>query len=106
MRSAGSATSRLTRAEHGLLVSGHWWGETGTKPRGPSHFLTEIHAGLLISPRTGVIEEWAGQPDDDAANPLSEHVRTAQWPTDAVAQRRSGLTDGAQLVLAALSRNR
>ena len=35
----------LTRAQHGLFVSGHWWGEGGLKPKGPSPFLTEVARG-------------------------------------------------------------
>ena len=32
----------ITRAEDTLLVSGHHWGATGIKPRGPSDFLSEL----------------------------------------------------------------
>ena len=32
----------ITRAEDTLLVSGHHWGATGIKPRGPSDFLCEL----------------------------------------------------------------
>jgi DNA helicase-2/ATP-dependent DNA helicase PcrA len=93
----------LTRAEHTLLVSGHWWGESGTKPRGPSTFLHEIHAGLVVSPTVGVIEEWADRPDEDAENPLSEYARTMQWPADPLGERRFSLTEGAELVRAAMA---
>ena len=41
-RSADCSTWRVTRAEDTLLVSGHHWGATEAKPRGPSDFLLEI----------------------------------------------------------------
>lgn len=93
----------LTRSEHGLLVSGHWWGESGSRPRGPSPFLQEIHAGLVVSKAIGTIEEWADPPDEDATNPLAEYARSAQWPADPLERRRSGLVEGAELVHAALA---
>ncbi|HVV20816.1 MAG TPA: ATP-dependent DNA helicase [Pseudonocardiaceae bacterium] len=94
----------LTRSERTLLVSGHWWGETGTRPRGPSPFLQEIHAGIAVSPHIGTVDEWADPPDEDATNPLSEYARTAQWPADPLGERRPGLTEGAELVRAAMNR--
>ncbi|HEY0806334.1 MAG TPA: ATP-dependent DNA helicase [Pseudonocardiaceae bacterium] len=93
----------LTRAEHSLLVSGHWWGETGTKPRGPSTFLVDIGGMLDVTPSVGTVEVWSPPPADDDVNPLTEQVRTAQWPADPLGERRSGLTRGASLVRAAMS---
>jgi DNA helicase-2/ATP-dependent DNA helicase PcrA len=94
----------LTRAERTLLVSGHWWTDSGTKPRGPSAFLHEIRAGLVAAPGTGRVAEWADPPDEDAENPLAEHVRTTQWPADPVGGRRQALTEGAELVRTAQAR--
>ncbi len=34
----------ITRSEDTLLISGHHWGATESKPRGPSEFLCEIKA--------------------------------------------------------------
>jgi DNA helicase-2/ATP-dependent DNA helicase PcrA len=93
----------LTRAEHTLLVCGHWWGESGTKPRGPSPFLHEIHAALVMSPTTGVVAEWADPPDEDAENPLAEYARTIQWPADPLGERRESLVRGAELVRSAMA---
>jgi DNA helicase-2/ATP-dependent DNA helicase PcrA len=93
----------LTRAEHTLLVSGHWWGESGTKPRGPSAFLREIGAALAGAPALGAVEEWAHAPDEDAENPLAEYARTTQWPADPLGERRHVLTEGAELVRAAMA---
>jgi DNA helicase-2/ATP-dependent DNA helicase PcrA len=94
----------LTRSERVLLVSGHWWGETGEKPRGPSDFLDEVHAVLSDGDRPpGMIDEWAPAPAEDEANPLIADVRTARWPIDPLAARRQAVADGATLVLAALA---
>jgi DNA helicase-2/ATP-dependent DNA helicase PcrA len=96
----------LTRAEHTLLVSGHWWGESGSKPRGPSPFLHEIHAALVMAPTTGVVDEWAYPPDEDAENPLAEYARTTRWPADPLGERRESLVEGAELVRTAMGRDR
>ncbi len=87
----------VTRAERALLLSGHWWGESGTKPKGPSDFLTELADVLGDS-----VETWAPEPEADAANPLAEEVRTEQWPADPLARRREAVAHGAELVLDAL----
>lgn len=88
----------LTRSEHTLLVSGHWWNETSAKPKGPSEFLTEL--AELIEPAV-----WTPEPEPDEENPLSGQVRTALWPVDPLGGRRSAVADGARLVLAALHEN-
>ncbi|XP_021300541.1 uncharacterized protein LOC110428946, partial [Herrania umbratica] len=46
----------LTRAEHTLLVSGHWWGETGAAPRGPSDLLDEVGALAQGAPEGLVVD--------------------------------------------------
>jgi len=93
----------LTRSERVLLVSGHWWGETGEKPRGPSEFLDEVHAVLSEGDRPpGMVDEWTPAPAEDEANPLIADVRTARWPVDPLAARREAVADGATMVLAAL----
>lgn len=94
----------LTRSERVLLVSGHWWGETGEKPRGPSDFLDEVHAVLSTGDRPpGMVDEWAPAPAEDESNPLVADVRTARWPVDPLASRRDAVAEGATMVLAALA---
>ncbi|GAA2811304.1 ATP-dependent DNA helicase [Saccharopolyspora taberi] len=87
----------VTRSERTLLLSGHWWAESGDKPKGPSDFLLEL-AEVVPKP-----ERWDPQPAEDAANPLAEAVRSAQWPADPLGHRRDAVAEGANLVLAALS---
>ena len=58
-RNAGCSTWALTRAEHSLLVSGHWWAEAGDKPKGPSVFLREMHEVLQRGELAGRHLVWA-----------------------------------------------
>ncbi|WP_184929626.1 ATP-dependent helicase [Saccharothrix ecbatanensis] len=96
----------LTRSEHSLLVSGHWWGETGDKPKGPSAFLTEIRESVLAADHPPAdIAHWAARPAEDEPNPLASQTKTAQWPTDPLGKRRAAVAEGAELVLAALDRH-
>ena len=90
----------LTRAERTLLLAGHWWGESGDKPKGPSDFLVEL---ADVAGEHGIVEQWARRPDEDAANPLAETVRSALWPADPLGPRRAAVTSGADLVRAALA---
>ncbi|MBA0127951.1 ATP-dependent helicase [Haloechinothrix sp. YIM 98757] len=94
----------LTRAEHSLLVSGYWWNETGSTPRGPSTFLTEIADRIRESADAdeplGRIEVWADQPQEGAANPFVESARETEWPADPLGERRAAVQDGAALVRA------
>jgi DNA helicase-2/ATP-dependent DNA helicase PcrA len=86
----------LTRSAHTLLLSAHWWGRTGSKPRGPSEFLTELLSTMDA-------DEWAEAPAPDAENPLLARERTAAWPQDPLRDRRTGVVDGAKLVLEELN---
>ncbi len=95
----------LTRAEHALLVSGHWWGETGDTARGPSDLLAEV--GELAAAgggRCGVVDTWAEPPAEDEANPLAAAVHEAPWPVDPLGSRRAAVDEGAALVRAARRR--
>jgi len=92
----------LTRAEDTLLISGHHWGATATTPAGPSEFLLEIKDIIDRSAADGdpcgIIEHWAPQPADGAANPLQNNVIEAQWPVDPAGERRGDIDRGADLV--------
>jgi DNA helicase-2/ATP-dependent DNA helicase PcrA len=92
----------LTRAERTLLVSGHWWGESGEKPRGPSEFLTEI--GELAGRGAATVDAWAEAPEEGAANPLAEIEHTQSWPVDPLGARRDAVEEGAALVRTARER--
>ncbi|MGB8391365.1 ATP-dependent helicase [Mycobacterium sp.] len=97
----------ITRAEDTLLVSGHHWGSTGIKPRGPSDFLCELkgiidHSAAAGDP-CGVVEHWAPAPADGERNPLRDDIVEAIWPADPLAARRSDVERGAALVTQAMS---
>ena len=98
----------LTRTERALFVSGHHWGETGSKPRGPSEFLKELKSLVDDPSRTqpepvAVIDEWAPAPEPGIANPLTAEPHSATWPADPLGQRRSAVEHGARAVLLALA---
>ncbi|MET8831242.1 ATP-dependent DNA helicase [Streptomyces sp. NPDC004610] len=69
----------FTRPRSLLLGSGHWWGPTQKRRRGPSDFLTALYEHCAAG--HGEIEAWADEPEDDAENPAL-HRRTADqaWP--------------------------
>ncbi|MFI1028150.1 UvrD-helicase domain-containing protein [Streptomyces sp. NPDC020951] len=91
----------FTRPRSLLLGSGHWWGPTQKKPRGPSDFLHALHDHCAAG--HGEIEAWADEPAEDAENPALHRATIDQvWPLplddDALARRRAA----AETVLAHL----
>lgn len=97
----------ITRTEDTLLVSGHHWGDTGAKPRGPSDFLCElkevIDGSAAAGEACGVVEHWAPAPADGERNPLRDNLIEAEWPADPLAGRRADVERGAQLVMGAMA---
>ena len=69
----------LTRAEHSLTVSGHWWGPSQQRPRGPGPFLQEIRD--WCDGHGGHVAVWAPEPPDGATNP-SLDARVTPWPAE------------------------
>ncbi|MEZ0053098.1 DNA helicase-2/ATP-dependent DNA helicase PcrA [Mycobacterium sp. MAA66] len=97
----------LTRAEDTLLLSGHHWGTTASKPAGPSEFLLEIRdiierADAAGDP-CGEIEQWALEPAEGTVNPLRDNVVECAWPIDPAGARRADVDRGAALVTGALA---
>jgi DNA helicase-2/ATP-dependent DNA helicase PcrA len=70
-----------TRAEERLFVSGHWWGRSQQKPRGPSEFLTATRDWL--SERGVAPLVWADAPDPDDTNPHLVETDGMTWPAAA-----------------------
>jgi DNA helicase-2/ATP-dependent DNA helicase PcrA len=97
----------ITRAENTLLLSGHHWGASESKPRGPSDFLREVKDIIEQSEEAGdpcgVVEPWAPPPADGEPNPLRDRVIEALWPTDPTGAHRKGVDNGAALVTRAMS---
>ncbi|OLF10912.1 ATP-dependent DNA helicase [Actinophytocola xinjiangensis] len=94
----------LTRAERTLLVSAHWWGRTGSKPKGPSDFFTEV-ADLVstMDEQVASVDQLAPPPAQDEENPLVGADRAATWPSDPLALGRDDVRAGAVLVRAELA---
>jgi DNA helicase-2/ATP-dependent DNA helicase PcrA len=91
----------VTRSERDLLLSGHWWGATGEKPRGPSPFLTELREIADTHPAL-VVDQWAEPPADGEPNPVTASPRTERWPVDPLGARHADVHAGAVLVRSAL----
>ncbi|AGB21856.1 DNA/RNA helicase, superfamily I [Mycobacterium sp. JS623] len=97
----------LTRAEDTLLLSGHHWGASEAKPRGPSDFLCELKDIIETSEAAGdpcgVIDHWAPAPPDGTPNPLRDRAIEALWPTDPAGTQRTRVDSGAAMVIHAMS---
>ncbi|GAA3108711.1 ATP-dependent DNA helicase [Kribbella aluminosa] len=65
----------FTRAKELLVATGHWWGPTQKRPRGPSSYLSALkqHAGERVV-------AWAEQPDLSDENPELAEQTQAPWP--------------------------
>ncbi|MFD5386944.1 UvrD-helicase domain-containing protein [Streptomyces sp. NPDC127074] len=69
----------FTRPRSLLLGSGHWWGPTQKRPRGPSAFLDALREHCEAG--YGEVEAWAEPPEDDAENPaLRKSAADRAWP--------------------------
>ncbi|MEV3971801.1 ATP-dependent DNA helicase [Streptomyces sp. NPDC050698] len=91
----------FTRPRSLLLGSGHWWGPTQKKRRGPSAFLQALYEHCQAG--YGEIEAWADEPAEDEENPALHQATADQvWPlpldATALARRRAA----AETVLAHL----
>ncbi|WP_435282139.1 UvrD-helicase domain-containing protein [Streptomyces koelreuteriae] len=91
----------FTRPRSLLLGSGHWWGPTQKKRRGPSAFLQDLYEHCVAG--YGEIEAWADEPAEDEENPALHQATADQvWPLPldeaALARRRAA----AETVLAHL----
>ncbi|MFF2899664.1 UvrD-helicase domain-containing protein [Streptomyces sp. NPDC057966] len=69
----------FTRPRTLLLGSGHWWGPSQKKPRGPSGFLHALYEHCAAG--HGEIEVWADEPAEDEENPALDGQSADQaWP--------------------------
>ena len=67
----------FTRARSLLIGSGHWWGPTQKKKRGPSEFLTELKGHAEAG--HGDVVCWAAAPLEES-NPLLAERTEFTWP--------------------------
>ncbi|MEU2249993.1 ATP-dependent DNA helicase [Streptomyces sp. NPDC019224] len=82
----------FTRPRTLLLGSGHWWGPSQKKPRGPSPFLHALYEHCAAG--YGEIEVWADAPQETDENPsLAGASADHAWPLPldetALARRRA-----------------
>src|SRR4051794_1337733 len=69
----------FTRPRSLLLGSGHWWGPTQKKPRGPSAFLQALYEHCEAG--YGEIEAWADEPAEGEETPALHTASAEQaWP--------------------------
>ncbi|MEV7087184.1 ATP-dependent DNA helicase [Streptomyces sp. NPDC093085] len=69
----------FTRPRSLLLGSGHWWGPTQKRTRGPSDFLYALYEHCAAG--YGEIEAWAAEPEEGAENPsLAAGTTPHPWP--------------------------
>jgi DNA helicase-2/ATP-dependent DNA helicase PcrA len=88
----------FTRAKEILVATGHWWGPTQKRPRGPSSYLEMLkqHAGDRVI-------DWAPHPDLDAENPELAEQTQAPWPAPYDADSHQRRLDAVALVQQARS---
>lgn len=82
----------FTRPRSLLLGSGHWWGPSQKRTRGPSAFLEALYEHCAAG--HGEIEVWADEPAEDEENPaLAAPDTDRAWPLPldptALARRRA-----------------
>ncbi|WP_128379563.1 ATP-dependent DNA helicase [Streptomyces cavernae] len=82
----------FTRPRSLLLGSGHWWGPSQKRPRGPSEFLLALYEHCAAG--HGEIEAWADEPAEGEENPALTGARAEHaWPLPldgtALARRRA-----------------
>ncbi|WP_371498952.1 ATP-dependent helicase [Kitasatospora sp. NBC_00374] len=69
----------FTRPRSLLLASGHWWGPSQKRRRGPSDFLRQLRE-FCERPGCGEVERWAEEPLPDAENPVLTVSVETPWP--------------------------
>ncbi|MEO8329929.1 MAG: ATP-dependent helicase, partial [Candidatus Nanopelagicales bacterium] len=93
----------FTRAEQRLILSGHWWGPTQQKPRGPSPFLVETFEFCTTQIPEANVLRWEPPPPEGATNPALSQQDPVAWPTGFASRLAADRNVGAELVRAALS---
>lgn len=95
----------FTRPRTLLLGSGHWWGPSQKKTRGPSGFLHALYEHCVAG--HGEIEAWADEPAENEENPaLAESAADHAWPLpldDTALTRRRAAAETVMAHLTALA---
>jgi DNA helicase-2/ATP-dependent DNA helicase PcrA len=82
----------ITRAEDELIMSGHWWGPTQAKPRGPAVYLEA--AKSVCEEQGWEVDQWTPAPDPDAVSPcLVTPAEAVMWPVPSVSVQARSIRD-------------
>jgi len=91
----------VTRARQTLLCSGSWWTPGVTSRRGSSPVLDLVREHALAAGSTGsLVPVWAGEPDEHATNPMSDHFAELNWPVDPLPPGRRAAREAAAALVA------
>jgi DNA helicase-2/ATP-dependent DNA helicase PcrA len=90
----------VTRAEDLLVVSGHWWGPSQVKPRGPSPYLLRIRDACAGG--AGDVATWAPEPAAER-NPHLVRAEETAWPAELAAAGLRARRDAAAWVREAMA---
>ena len=90
----------FTRAQHELICSGHWWGPTQIKKRGPSDYLLAAHEFCLSG--GGAVGSWEPEPAEATNNPSLQQRQGTVWPPILDPEAAADRAAGAELVRRAL----
>lgn len=81
----------VTRAEEELIMSGHWWGPTQARSRGPSAYLEA--AKRFREEQGGIVGQWQRSPEPDAASPcLATPAEAVMWPVPSVSKQAAQIS--------------
>ncbi len=92
----------VTRPRHRLVMSGHWWGPTQQRPRGPSEYLAAARAFTTAAGRDPG-GPWETEPTPGATNPAFAEAGGQVWPAPVDAEAFRVRRDAADMVRAALA---
>jgi DNA helicase-2/ATP-dependent DNA helicase PcrA len=92
----------VTRPRHRLVMSGHWWGPTQQRPRGPSEYLATARAFTTAAGRDPG-GPWEPDPTPGATNPAFAEAGGQVWPAPLDAEAFRVRRDAAEMVRAALA---
>jgi DNA helicase II / ATP-dependent DNA helicase PcrA len=90
----------VTRAKYLIVASGYWWG-SATKSIGPSPFLNELREAC--DDGAGQIMVWTEPPESEERNPLLAEPDSALWPLSPAGERHDAATEGARMVMDAMT---
>jgi DNA helicase-2/ATP-dependent DNA helicase PcrA len=80
----------MTRAKSTLVVTGHWWGPTQSKPRGPEPYLSLVRQACLDG--AGEVIAWAEEPTQEFNPSAPTSGSGHSWPSQVDPQLAAAAT--------------